>query len=186
MKSIGEYLDGRLIIDTGDITEFSGGAIVNAANSGLLGGGGVDGAIHRAAGPSLLAECKALRAGRLPDGLPAGKAAATGAGRLKVAYVIHTVGPVWKGGEQGEPELLASCYRESLALAARLGLDSIAFPAISTGVYGYPKHLADQVVFDTISRYVLTNDAPSYIHLVFFSEPDARLFMATSGILGTS
>ena len=186
MKSLGEYLGGRLIVDTGDITEFSGGGIVNAANSGLLGGGGVDGAIHRAAGPSLLAECKALRAGPLPGGLPAGKAVATGAGRLGVAHVIHTVGPVWKGGGQGEPELLASCYRESLVLAAGLGLDSITFPAISTGVYGYPKHLADQVVFDTISRYVLVNDAPSYIHLVFFSEPDARLFMATSGILGVS
>ena len=184
MKSIGEYLNGRLIVDTGDITEFSGGAIVNAANSGLLGGGGVDGAIHRAAGSSLLAECKALRASPLPDGLPAGKAVATRAGKLKVPYVIHTVGPVWKGGSQGEPELLASCYRESLALAASLGLDSIAFPAISTGVYGYPKHLADQIVFDTISRYVLANDAPSYIHLVFFSEPDARLFVATSGVLG--
>jgi O-acetyl-ADP-ribose deacetylase (regulator of RNase III) len=186
MKSIGEYLGGKLIVDTGDITEFSGGAIVNAANSGLLGGGGVDGAIHRAAGPSLLAECKALRAGPLPEGLPAGKAVATRAGRLKVSHVIHTVGPVWKGGAKGEPELLSSCYLESLKLAASLGLDSIAFPAISTGVYGYPKHLADQVVFDTISRYVLANDAPSYIHMVFFSEPDARLFVATSGILGSS
>ena len=185
MKSIGEYLDGRLIVDAGDITEFSGGAIVNAANSELLGGGGVDGAIHRAAGSSLLAECKALRAGALPEGLPAGRAVATGAGRLKVAYVIHTVGPVWKGGEKGEPELLASCYNQSLALAASLGLDSIAFPAISTGVYGYPKHLADRLVFDTVYRYVLSNDAPSYIHLVFFSEPDARLFVATSGVVGS-
>jgi len=183
MKSIGEFLHGRLIVDTGDITDFFGGAIVNAANSGLLGGGGVDGAIHKAAGPSLLAECKALRAGQLPNGLPAGQAVATTAGRLKVTHVIHTVGPVWKGGAQGEPELLASCYRESLRLAAELGLDSIAFPAISTGVYGYPKHLADKVVYETMSRYVLINDSPSYIHLVFFSEPDARLFVATSGIL---
>ena len=121
----------------------------------------------------------------LPEGLPAGRAVATGAGRLKVAYVIHTVGPVWKGGEKGEPELLAFCYRESLALAASLGLDSIAFPAISTGVYGNPKHLPDRLVFDTVSPYLLSNDPPSYIHLVFFSEPDARLFVATSGVVGS-
>lgn len=179
MKTIGEFLEGRLIVEVGDITEFSGGAIVNAANSGLLGGGGVDGAIHRAGGPSILAECRALRSGPLP----AGGAVATGAGRLKADRVIHTVGPVWSGGGRGEPELLASCYRKSLALAAELGLDSIAFPAISTGVYGYPKPLAAKVAFETISRYVAVHDMPSRIHLVFFSEADARLFAATSGLL---
>jgi O-acetyl-ADP-ribose deacetylase (regulator of RNase III) len=183
MKTIGEFLDGRLIVEVGDITEFSGGAIVNAANSGLLGGGGVDGAIHRVGGPSILAECRALRSGPLPAGLPAGGAVATGAGRLKVARVIHTVGPVWSGGGRGEPGLLASCYRKSLALAAELGLDSIAFPAISTGVYGYPKPLAAKVAFEAISRHVAVNDMPSRIHLVFFSEADERLFAATSGLL---
>jgi len=183
MKSIGEFLDGRLIVETGDITEFRGGAIVNAANSALLGGGGVDGAIHAAGGPAILAECKALRASSLPDGLAPGKAVATTAGRLKALKLIHTVGPVWTGGQAGEPELLASCYRSCLALASELGLDSIAFPAISTGVYRYPKHLASKLAYDTIAAWAALNDSPSYIHLVFFSEADARLFAATSGIL---
>ncbi|HEY9054338.1 MAG TPA: O-acetyl-ADP-ribose deacetylase [Rectinemataceae bacterium] len=183
MKLIGEFLGGRLIVEAGDITEFRGGAIVNAANSSLLGGGGVDGAIHASGGPSILAECKALRSSSLPDGLAPGKAVATTAGRLKAVKVIHTVGPVWAGGQAGEPETLASCYRSSLSLAAELELDSIAFPAISTGVYRYPKHLAAKVAYDVIASWVALNDLPSYIHLVFFSEADARLFAATSGIL---
>jgi O-acetyl-ADP-ribose deacetylase len=135
-----------VITGPGDITRETCDAIVNAANSSLMGGGGVDGAIHRAGGPAILAACKAIveRQGRLP----AGQAVATPGGHLAAKYVIHTVGPVWSGGNRNEPEILASCHAESIRVADNLQLRSIAFPAISTGIYGYPVELAAQVAIN--------------------------------------
>ncbi|MGO9309027.1 MAG: O-acetyl-ADP-ribose deacetylase [Spirochaetia bacterium] len=178
------FLDGRLLVRTGDITRIEVDVIVNAANSGLLGGGGVDGAIHRAGGPAILEACRALRRERLPEGLPAGEAVETTAGRLPARYVIHTVGPVWHGGSSGEARTLAACYRNSLALAAKLGASSIAFPAISTGVYGYPRDAAARVVWAALGTYCRENAAPRTITLVFFSPDDARQFRQAAGSRG--
>lgn len=139
-----------ITLKQGDITGEQVDAIVNAANSSLMGGGGVDGAIHRTGGPEVLSECIKVRDTRFPDGLPTGQAVATTAGELPAGYVIHTVGPVWHGGAKGEAQLLASCYRECLRVASELKLSSIAFPAISTGVYGYPKDAAAKVAIATV------------------------------------
>jgi O-acetyl-ADP-ribose deacetylase (regulator of RNase III) len=142
----------RLSVIQGDITQPVTEAIVNAANSSLMGGGGVDGAIHRSGGPAILEECKQIvsRQGRLPTG----KAVITTGGNLKARFVIHTVGPIWHGGNQGEPELLASAYRESLQLAAKNNLSSISFPSISTGAYGYPVAEAAKVAINTVVSFL--------------------------------
>jgi O-acetyl-ADP-ribose deacetylase (regulator of RNase III) len=139
--------NGRLEALSGDITTFDVDAIVNAANSTLLGGGGVDGAIHAAGGPEIMEDCRRIRKDRYPRGMPAGEAVVTGAGKLPCKYVIHTVGPVWSGGGSDEDQILAAAYRNSLDLAAEIGAHTLAYPAISTGVYGYPKDLAAKVAW---------------------------------------
>jgi O-acetyl-ADP-ribose deacetylase (regulator of RNase III) len=154
----------------GDITEQQVDAVVNAANETLLGGGGVDGAIHRAGGPEILAECREL------GGCATGDAKATAAGRLPARYVIHTVGPVWRGGGTREAELLASCHRRALEVAAELGCRTVAFPAISTGVYGYPVELAAPVAVSTVREAM--SDPLELIRFVLFSDGHLAAFRA--------
>ncbi len=183
MKELYRSDDSHFIVAIGDITNIACDAIVNAANSSLLGGGGVDGAIHSAGGPAILAECRALRNSSLPNGLPPGKAVATTAGRLPAKRVIHTVGPIWHGGTHGEDEILASCYRECLALALHEKLKSIAFPAISTGIYGFPKERAARIAWKTVQDFFSANPSAFLIvWFIFFSEIDARIFLDSNGL----
>ncbi len=156
--------DSILELKKGDITLEHVDAIVNAANSRLAGGGGVDGAIHRAGGPEIMAECRTL------GGCPTGQTVATTAGWLHATKVFHTVGPVWHGGNHNEAELLASCYRTSLELAASLDFDSIAFPSISTGIYSYPVDAAAVIAVGTIAEYCKNNPNPSLVRMVLFDD----------------
>lgn len=171
-----QFLQGRVAVSVGDITALDVDAIVNAANSSLLGGGGVDGAIHRAGGPEILEACREIRRTRFPGGLPTGEAVITTGGRLRARYVIHTVGPIW-GKDDDPPRLLARCYENSVALAQEHGLHEVAFPAISTGVYGFPKDTAAAVASQAMESALDAAPSLKRVLLVFFSSADADLFV---------
>ena len=171
------FLNDRVSVIVGDITKQDVEAVVNAANSSLLGGGGVDGAIHRAGGPAILEACREIRRTRFPQGLPTGEAVVTTGGNLPALYVIHTVGPIH--GEQGgrEAELLANCYHNSLTLAVERNVTSVAFPSIATGVYGYPRAEAAVVASTTIEAFLANDLQLKEVRLVFFRAPDAEIFL---------
>jgi O-acetyl-ADP-ribose deacetylase (regulator of RNase III) len=163
-------LADRIRVIQGDITRQSVDAIVNAANTSLLGGGGVDGAIHRAAGPELLAECRTL------GGCPTGEARLTKGYNLPAQYVIHTVGPIWRGGSRGEPKLLAACYRNSLSLALERGIKTVAFPNISTGVYGFPKDQAAEIAIREVVRFLKNHREIERVLFVAFDPENFQIY----------
>jgi len=163
-----------------DITEMETDAIVNAANSSIMGGGGVDGAIHRKGGPKILEECKKIRATEWLQGLPTGKAVITSAGNLKAKNVIHTVGPVWHGGNRGEPELLAQAYHNSLRLAVSNGLKTVAFPSVSTGAYGYPIGDASRIALKTVQDFLEKEDQLCEVIFVLFSDRDLEVYVESA------
>ena len=169
-----------LQLSIGDITSEEADAIVNAANSTLLGGGGVDGAIHRKGGPRILEECKRIRATDWPDGLPTGNAVITSGGKLKAKHIIHTVGPIWRGGFYSESKLLRQAYWNSLKLAVAKGLRTIAFPSISTGAYGYPTKEASRVALSTVKDFLEKEDKLQRVTLVLFSEEDFYIYLAAA------
>ena len=158
----GPGITQRISLSSGDITRLKVDAIVNAANTSLLGGGGVDGAVHRAAGPELLAECRTI------GGCPTGEARLTRGYRLPASHVIHTVGPVWRGGDHGEREALASCYRSCLAIAQSNGFREIAFPAVSTGIYGFPRQEAARIAVATVGAHLSQHEVPELVIFVCF------------------
>lgn len=172
------FLNGRVELYVGNLTDHAVDAIVNAANRSLLGGGGVDGAIHRRGGPTILDACRALRASRWPDGLPTGQAVITPGGNLPARYVIHTVGPIYGQHGGDEAALLAACYRNAIELAVSHALKTLAFPAISTGVYGYPPEEAAIVVSRTLREVLNENAAVDEVRLVFFNAAQMASFVA--------
>jgi O-acetyl-ADP-ribose deacetylase (regulator of RNase III) len=176
-------VSGRVIeLVLGDITRQEVDAVVNAANPSLLGGGGVDGAIHKAGGTEILAECRVLRAAR--GDCPVGEAVLTGGGRLPARHVIHAVGPVWQGGEHGEAAQLASCYRNALRIAANLGLHTVAFPSISTGIYGYPPEMAAPVALGAVASFLSTETvAPCRVRFVLFDPVTYATYQGALDIL---
>ena len=177
MRNNQSFRDGRVLVVVGDITQQDVTAIVNAANSTLLGGGGVDGAIHRAGGPQILKECQQIRKTIYPNGLPTGEAVITTGGNLHSKYVIHTVGPIYSRNPEQEAELLAACYKNSLQLARNHDISSIAFPSISTGAFGYPKVEAAKIASQTIKHFLSADEQIEQVRLVFFQESDARAFL---------
>ena len=176
MTALKTYLAGRVAVNVGDITKEAVDAIVNAANGSLMGGGGVDGAIHRTGGPAIKAACAKIRRTQYPQGLPTGEAVITTAGNLPAKHVIHTVGPVYARGAD-KADLLAACYYNSLSLAVAHQLKSIAFPAISTGVYGYPMAEAAAVSSRTIEQFLSVDNSITDVKMVFFAAGDAEVFL---------
>lgn len=172
---------GRIEIIQGDITKLEVDAIVNAANNSLLGGGGVDGAIHRAGGKAILEECLKIR--EKQGGCPTGEAVITTGGNLPAKYVIHTVGPVWQGGNQGEEQLLRNAYRNSLRLAVEHNLKTVAFPNISTGVYGYPKREAAEIAVDEVSKFLAEDSQLEKVIFVCFNEDNLEIYREIAGQL---
>jgi O-acetyl-ADP-ribose deacetylase (regulator of RNase III) len=173
------FLEGQVIVKVGDLTQEDVDAIVNAANSSLMGGGGVDGAIHDAGGPEILAECKEARRKRYPNGLPTGQAVITTGGRLPARYVIHTVGPIYGQSPGNEAQLLGDCYKNSITLAAEKSLRSIAFPSISTGAFAYPREEAAEISSRAV-RSAVVETRISEVRLVFHSRGDMEVFIRNS------
>lgn len=168
-----KFSESILAVKQGDITQEDTDVIVNAANSGLRGGGGVDGAIHRAGGPKIMEECRKY------DGCPPGQAVITTGGNLKAKHVIHTVGPIYRGGNSREADTLASAYRESMKLAKENDLKSVSFPSISTGAYGYPIKEASEIALGTVSEFLMTNKEIKLVNFVLFSEGDREVYEET-------
>lgn len=184
IEIVESYVGGKVRVVVGDITAQRVEVIVNAANSTLLGGGGVDGAIHRKGGGRILEECRTIRRTRYPEGLPTGEVVMTTGGNLAARYLIHTVGPICRLGSVPDAEGLASCYRKALELAAEKGLGSIAFPAISTGAYGYPREEAAGVASEAIEVGLRGAEGIAEVRLVFFGVEDARVFVRNQKFTG--
>jgi O-acetyl-ADP-ribose deacetylase (regulator of RNase III) len=184
-KMLKEFHVGKGVVQLikGDITDVEADAIVNAANSSLMGGGGVDGAIHRKGGPKILQECKQIRNTEWPEGLPTGQAVITSGGNLKAKYVIHTVGPIWTGGFHGESDLLKQAYKNSLKLAVTNELKTIAFPSISTGAYGYPLKEASVIAIETVKDFLEKENKPEKVIFTLFSDRDFEIYSKTAKLI---